>query len=260
MTAPADHERLHAAMNELTVAAELPAETKGQPGKFRTATVIWTVLTLVCAAMMFAGDTGVILGAVFGVMCVIVTIAFVAIDLGIPAARDRGTSAKAVNSYFKGVAKGRWDTAFAALSPMARDMSVRVPLIEDLQTIPANFVRNSPKQLKCYWKTILKPGGKLNRRLNKLKVVQVSGSGNVHRHRVDMNVEYYPSWIVISILLGVLPAILIIWATRKTYKTSFEVVSFRYKSQWWMLTGELASPAEGNNPDARPLPVAKVVR
>ena len=260
MNTPAENEQLHAAMQKLVAAANLPADLKGQPGKFRTATKVWAVLTLACLALFTQGETGMILGGVFGVMCLMFAGCLAAVDAGVPPARDRRTSDKAVKSYFKGLWKGRWDTAFAALSPIARERPVRVPLIDELQTIPANFVRNQPKALKEYWRTIIKPQGKLNRRLSKLKIVPVSQDGNVDRHRVEMHIQYYPSWIIISLLLGVLPAILVIWATQKTYKTSFEVITFKYKSQWWMLTGELASTAEGNVPNAQPLPTARVIK
>lgn len=259
MSTSAEADQLHAAMNDLTAAANLPADTTGQPGRFRTATLVWACLTAACVALAFTGDTGLILGAVFGFMCLVCTLAFVSLDLAVPAARDRNTSTKAVLSYFRGIAKGRWDTAFAALSPMARERDVTVPSIDELQTVPTHGPLATKKHLKTYWRTIIKPSGARSRRLSKTKVVQVASDDNVHRHRVDLHIEHYPSWIAITVLLGVIPAVLMILAVRKTYKTSFEVITFKYKSQWWLLTGEFASVAEGNPPDAKPLPVARVV-
>ena len=251
-----DDPQLAAAATALTAEADLPAELEGQPGTFRLALKIWAVITPLAILAAFVGGEAAVLGiiiAIVGGLCVLV---LGITDLTVPKARDRSSSEQAVNAYFKGMQKGRWDTAFAALSPYAREREVAVPRILKLHTLSWAGARSSKKELKKYWRSIIQAHGGMSRRLAKIKLTPIGIASQTHSYRVELHIQHYPSWVIVGIFGGVLPLLILILITRRTYKTTFDVRTVKHKSQWWVLDGEFKAPME--LPDTG-LPKARVV-
>jgi hypothetical protein len=257
--APDVHD-LAADAEALSAEAGLPAELDGQPGTFRTASKVWAGITLLCLIMAVVDDEAFrILGITFGIVAFIVILVIGITDLFLPRARDRSTSDKALHAYFKCMKSGRWDTALAALAPTARERIVTVPQIFDLKTVVIAGTRDTKKELKAYWKTIICPQGALNRRLTKYTTTPLEKTGLVHRHRVEMRIDYYPNWVWVGILVGLIPVIVLMALTRKTYRTTFDVTTVKHKSQWWVLDGEFKGPLPGERYGVTNLPTARVV-
>jgi hypothetical protein len=125
-----------------------------------------------------------------------------------------------------------------------------------LHTLPWSGTRATKKNLKEYWRRIIAPHGGVNRRLAKIKLTPLGVANDVHRHRVELQIQHYPSWVVVGILGGILPLLILVLVTRKTFKTSFDVTTVKHKSQWWVLDGEFRAPLA---PQDSALPVARVV-
>lgn len=256
---PAVEDSELAAAAELSAEAESPADLSGQPGTFRTATKVFAVITLLSVlAAVFGEEVGRVLGITFGVIGLITLLIIGLTDLFLPSARDRKTPAKAINAYFKCMQKGRWDTALATLAPSARQREITTPEVKKLKCFPKVLTRTSVKELKAYWKPLIGSGAGLNRRLTKIHVTPLESEGNTQRHRVELQIDYYPSWAIAGILLGLWPALILILVLTKKYKTTFDVTTVKHKSQWWMLDGEFKAPRQvaGQNAD---FPSARVV-
>ncbi len=256
----AEKNELLALAEGLTKDAEQPAELFGQPGTFRMATKVTGVLTVLGIAACFSGDDVlVVLGVILAICCGLFLLIVGISDLTLPKAQDRRTSEQAVNAYFKGMQKGRWDTALATLAPVARESSVISPEVTELKSKRKAYTRNSVKELKSYWKPFIRPHGSLNRRFSKLKVTPIDTDGAMHRHRVDMQIDYYPSWVIVGILGGILPLLILVLVLTKKYKTTFDVVTFKHKSQWWVLDGEFCATLMGPGAPGQRIPRARVV-
>jgi hypothetical protein len=260
MDLEAENQKLAAVATELTADADRPAELEGQPGRFRMATKVWFVLTLLSIGAIVVGSEGIlVLGVIMVIVGSICLLTFGINDLLVPLSRDRSTSDKAIRAYFRGMQRGRWDTTFATLAPVAREHTVMVPEIRELKTVRKARTRSTKKDLKAYWRSFIHPHGGLNRRLEKVRITPIDTEGLMHRHRIEMRVTYYPSWVVIGILAGLLPMLIIILIVRKTHTATFDVSTFKHKSQWWVLDGELKAPLQGAPYGAGQLPRARVV-
>jgi hypothetical protein len=226
-------------MEALASTADAPAETRGQPGRLRASTWFVIALTVLCLAMIPAGDALAGLGIVFGIIFFIIALAMFSNDMRIPGARGRTRPEDALKCYFRAVQGRRWKVAMACLSPMARERKVQVPLIPELQTSPVMLMRISPEQLKEYWRTIAHAGNSLTRWIKRIDTIPISTEGNIHVYRVTLSIEYYPTLILLGILGGLLPLLILWLALRKTYVLTCNVVVYKHKSQWWLLSGEL---------------------
>ncbi len=260
MDQEAENQELMAAAEALTAEAEAPAELDDQPGTFRMAVKVSLVICVLGVAAGIAGEEGVaIMGVITAIGAGLVVLIGGISDLLTPRARDRRTSLKGVQTYFKSIQKGRFDIAVAALAPIARRRTVLVPDISELKSVRKAHTRNSKKELREYWKTLVRPHGSMNRRLAHLKLTPLDTEGNMHRYRVEMRVDYYPTWILIGILAGLLPVIILIAILTKKYRTTFDVTVFKHKSQWWVLDGEMRAPIAVPGALGHRIPEARVV-
>jgi hypothetical protein len=257
--AEAEADELAAAAAELSADAESPADLTGQPGTFRTATKVFAVITLISVVAAVVGEDVVWgLGLTFGGIGFLFTLIIGLSDLVLPAARNRKTADSAVQAYFKCMQTGRWDTALATLAPSARARTVTTPEVKELKSFRKAATRTTVKELKAYWKPFIGSHAGLNRRLAQIKVTPLDVDGHTQRHRVELRIDYYPAWAIAGILIGLWPAIILILVLTKKYKTTFDVTTVKYKSQWWVLDGEFKAPPQvgGQGLD---FPTARVV-
>lgn len=246
--APGEVEETVAQIRAEAPEASAAPDLASQPGRFGVLTKVLAVLVVGSAALGFIElAVGIFFGAFFGLLLLIAVV----LDLRAPGARGRSTVEQAIRCYFHGVRRGRWKVAHACLSPQARKRHVRVPSIESLKTKPQDVVLATPADVKRYWLTIARPSGSLTRRIAAIKVTPVVDSGEVQRHRVTLTIQHYPSWIALTVLLGLLPALVLIavYTTSKTHV--FEVATYRFRSQWVLVSGEYESPVD----KALPLPL-----
>jgi hypothetical protein len=224
-------------------------DLKAQPGKLGAATYVCAVLVLAAAAFAFVSVEGaIVLGVILAIPLLVALIA----DLVAPGARGRADATRAIRCYVAALRRGRWKTAHACLSPQARRREVRVPLIESLKTKQAEVVMATPKDVKSYWRTIVRPSGGTIRRIAKVQLTPLVTDGDVHRHRVTLDIQSYPAWVNLFILAGILPALVLIALSTKTTTHHMELATYRWRSQWVLVSGEFASPVD----QALPLPLS----
>jgi hypothetical protein len=233
-----------AAVNALVVAAAAPLELANQPGRFRTGTKVGAGVAVlsVATAVVASGGTAV-LAIIAASLAIVWTGGRGAKDLMVPAARGRRSSAQALDVYFKGVQRNRWDTAFAALAPFAREQVVTTPFIEELQTDEQTMRRSSPAALKEYWHGMACTEFSMTRQIERYTVTPIQKDHRMHRSRIEM-------WIKYQSLRSFGPSY---------YRTAFDVTTVKHKSQWWVLDGEFRPPIRVAGAPRAQLPVARVV-
>jgi hypothetical protein len=80
----------------------------------------------------------------------------------------------------------------------------------------------------------------LTRRITALRFRQVpTTSPDLETYWVDIDVEYFPTWINFLVLAGVIIAVVCMVLLRRTYSMSFPVTVIKHRSQWSMLSGEI---------------------
>jgi hypothetical protein len=250
---PAEFEPLKRGLMEQLAAAGEPADTRGQPGKFRTSTWVLTLLLAGSITLTALAPRGSDAPLVFGVLGIIVFglvwLFLFLNDLAFPSVKGRSTPLEGVQCFLKAVRYGRWKSAFACLSPMARRKSqVVIPQIPELdcQGGVSNFM--SAGGVKQYWQSIARPtpGFGTFRRVSKLRIYgDDQGDERIRRYRVSLTIEYYPQWIILTVLIALLLTLILYLVLRKYHTLEFDVVVYRHKSQWWVLTGEYDLPLDG---------------
>lgn len=233
-----------AAAKALVVAAKAPLELAGQPGRFRLGTKVGAAVTALsvgiavvasggfAALAIIAANLGVVWTGVLGVK-----------DLMVPSSRGRRTSDEALHVYFKGVKRGNWNAAFAALAPVAREQVVTIPHVEELQTVASTMRRKTPKALKAYWHGMACTEFSMTRRIESYTITPIEIENNTRRNRIEMWIQYQP-------LASFGPSL---------YRTAFDVTTVKHKSQWWVLDGEFKPPIKVAGSAKAELPVARVV-
>ena len=232
-----------------TSQASGPPDKTGQPSSFRVITKVWLGTFLASIGTLFiGGDVALPLG-IFGLIFSVAGLLLTGInDLAQPSARGRATPEAAIKCYFRGVRWRRWREAFVALGRPAHDKQVDVPKIKALQSERDTLSISNADQLKRYWRTLSMPSKAMTRRMTGFDIERLATHGDVHRYRVTVDFSAYKSSS--AFWFGVLGQL----ATTKKFRTAFEVYVYRYKSQWWLESGELGLPEK-----VAMLPEARIV-
>lgn len=228
---------------------EVAPVLEGQPGKFRFVTKLWLGLIAGSLGALLFGDQAMLVG-VLGLLFFVPALMITGInDMLQPSARDRRTPVAALKCFFRAVRFARWKVAFAALGAPAREKQVTVPKIKVLMSERGTVAMSDPKRVEGYWRTLARPSRNMARRITWFGIEPLCTNGNVHRYRVTVDFSAYKSsGAAMFGLLGQL-------ATTKKFRTAFEVFVYRYRSQWWLYSGELGLPDR-----VAKLPAAKVVK
>ena len=241
---PGEVDDANHAIQTLIAAAEQPADTTGQPSSFRPVTVVMTAIVVLSLAMVPLGEgaraLGVVLGVLFGTIWLVVFFG----DLFFPGPRGRRDPRKAMKCYFKGVQQGRWKVVHACLAPFARNKNIATPTVAALDAISTPAQMSSVAGVKAYWKSLIRNSHGKTRRLYQYRFHPLGGDERIHYYQVELNIDSYPSVIVLGILVGVLPLLILYMLTRKPVKRTFHVVVIKHRSQWWLVSGEYDSPLD----------------
>lgn len=245
-------ERIRKELGSLTVEADAPADTRSQPGKISVGTLILSLLSIASVLTAVFGGmrnnepllvTGVVFSIVFGLFWLFV----LGVDLSVPSSRGRQTGRKAVKCYLQAVRYRRWRTAWACLSPIARSRpEVAIPHFPGLNEPGRYSSFSTSGGLAAYWRYLIHTTsmGTARRILRYTLEPRDSTDPNIQRFHVSMKVEYYPSWIWLLILVALLLAVLVYLIVRRTIHLDFDMVVYKHRSQWWILTGEAGSPID----------------
>jgi len=249
--------QLERALEPLAGLAGAPPDRTGQPGRVRTESVAAMAVAagswgLIAASLSRTGALSPLglLGVVVGVPATLAALVMVFNDLRQPAAGARRDARAAVRAYYRGVGRGLWASAYAALSPVGRNLRVEAPNDTLLRSEPGPHVRASPASLAQYWRTLTRPSGFLgrSRTLGRLSLERVHEGATVQVYRVDMKIVCASQWWIPALVLGGWFGLVIYLCTREAHVRRFDVVAHRYRAQWWVLCGELGVPvhtAEG---------------
>lgn len=237
---------MQADLLELAAEADAPADTRGQPGKFRLRFFIVTVLagaSLLTAFMRstFGADAAGIAVVLFVVLLVIWLVMLIR-DLLVPSARARRTSQAAVRCFFMALKYGRFDVAHACISPVGRK-TVPFPHTRELIVRHGEANLDTKSGVKSYWRAIARSTWDTVR-VMATPVIAVTAKDKLHRCRVTLNITHFPAWVYLGLLLGVLPALILQLVMQKKYTATFDVTVHQYRSQWWVVTGEFNSPVD----------------
>jgi hypothetical protein len=255
---PQEAERIQKEVARLTAAANEPARLEGQPRKIRIGTWIVTVL--------LAGSVGLIVwgassredaGVGFGVLLTIVfalwwLIAFIN-DLATPSIRGRRRPRSGAMAFLKRLQFNRLKEAWHCLAPPGREAaSVSIPVVPELDSRGGTTSFRDASGFARYWKALIAPLGGKAKRVTSLRVDPVFEEENLARFKVTVSIEHYPQWIWVTILAGVLVAVIIYMLIRKTHPMQMDVTLVKYRSQWWVLTGQVDSPFDRIDLTAQP--------
>ena len=234
-------EHVGEALAKLIPEADVPVDLTGQPGRFGVSSHVFAVLGIGALVLALAGsETGSIVAGVFAALFGVVALLLYARDLGAPSVRDRRTGKSAVRCYLKAIQRRRWRGAFACLSVIARGRRVYVPPIPELRCKPQTVVFGAPDDIKTYWTAFAHPSFGAARRIQSFTLHPApSSKANLETYVVELNMEYYPSWIALFVLIGVIPAVIVYLGIRELKTMRFHVSVLKVRSQWWLLSGEI---------------------
>ncbi|MDB4958715.1 MAG: hypothetical protein JWO36_6284 [Myxococcales bacterium] len=237
---PEELEQVRRAVNDLTAAAGEPADLTVQAKKFRTASHVWGLIFVACTVGAVASNHNlmpltILLASIAGIVAMFLYIN----DLTAPSVRGRRAGLQALACYFKGVRYRRWGAAHGSLSSIARARNVTVPSIPEMRCVAAPLPFATEKDVKKYWSSIIHPGSGMYRRITALRFRHVPTTDpNLETYVVDMEIQYYPTWINWFVLAGVIVAVICMLILQRTQRMSFPVTLIKHRSQWWMLSGE----------------------
>jgi hypothetical protein len=244
---PEEADRVRTQAAQPASAASEPAETAGEPPKVTRTMVVGPLL----AGAIGLGFWGLSAGptwkegwGIFGIVLgIVLLIVWMAADITVPACLGRADSRKGALCFLRSVQYGRWRTAFACLSPIAKESAVEIPYIPEIQSPGGTTNFSTAGGLKRYWAGITRPGGfGLNRRVASLRLDPVAVEGEAHRFEAAMSIEYYPGWILVTFLISPLILLIQYLVLRKTHSLTFDMAVGKHKSQWWVVTGQIGSP------------------
>jgi hypothetical protein len=208
-----------------TADADAPADRAGQPGRLGRGSIVFLILSILCVAFLATGESWAVMGIAFGLLIFPIFIVVAIRDLLAPNPRGRATSEQAVACYLKSVRRERYKAAWACLSEQARNNDVPLPTKPNEPVSPQTTTLRDSTSVKTYWRSLCgKPGSfdTSRRRIAALKIGPAQGSGPVRRHVVGFRVAFFDF--------------------------EFPLVTFKHRSQWWLLTGEFASEIDRDLP------------
>lgn len=171
-------------------------------------------------------------------------LAFVALLAAIPTLillRSRPTTPKAaLKEFYSAVSKGRADRALALITNADRDNTHRrQPLIADLgRPSGYRFVLADKQQFAGYWNELLRSHNApyCLPRLTRIRVQQVAPDVAVVDYRLTLTMNTQLWWLLI--LVALIIAIIVDFATRKVVKADLRKVLVRVGDEWKLFNGE----------------------
>lgn len=141
---------------------------------------------------------GIGLGAVAGVLALVSLI----MDLLVVPHGTPSSPEAAFKSFLRAVSMGRFGYTWAALSPTAREQTVRTPALGEVVTVDGEFTMSSEAGMKQYAGAFARPGGAQMRQMAVKKVTLVSTDGDVAEVRAELSFQSWPRWVTILMVVG----------------------------------------------------------
>jgi len=225
---------------ELVAQAAEPVDLVDQPGKIRTSTKIFGGILAASIATLVASSGAAAGFAVAGLIVAgLGSLVSLSNDLAVPSVRRRREAREAAQCYAQALRRRHWKKAYACIQPQTRPASITLPKLLNLGVMPDQASFSTAKGFKKYWKAIVSSKGGTIRSTRKVWISEPEVHGDLATAQMIMYVEKYPTWIVLTCLLWMLPALILYVVVRKTIVIESEVRLFRHKSQWWVLPGEV---------------------
>lgn len=266
---------LEALEEHLSDPGNVARDARAAGGKLRTVTLVLLalgVLALVFGALVPGDSRNVagIIGAVLGVVLLLIGGIAAAVDLSLQSRREPGTPIGTLKSHVKSIVLARYGYTWATLSPTARARSVSAPDLAPAASGVGTFPMESESGVKLYASTFARPGGGKMRSMQLKKVSLVSEDGDVAVVEAAMTFQSWPQWA--NILLGMggvfgarigqrnmaplafigLAAAVIgligIFALRKTREVMVRRTLIRGKNgAWYLLDADILEGASGSD-------------
>jgi hypothetical protein len=189
---------------------------------------------------MIAGFTGGI-----GALIAIISLVF---DV-LLAPRDRaGSPEETAKSIYRAIRFARFGYVWAALSPTARDQSVKAPEIppvdvkEGVYPMRESGTSKPWEGIKHYTGAFARPGGGSVRTMTVKNVALVEEDGDVARVELQLDFQSYPMWV--NIVVGIsfalfrpaaIVGLILIFALRKRYSCTAQKTLLRGSNGCWYL-------------------------
>lgn len=180
---------------------------------------------------------------VFAGFAAIFAVASILQDLLGPSPRRRGTPVAAVKAFYGSIKRHHYARAWACLSPLDRTAESRfTQKLASLSVDQRNFSFDKAKPFGKYWRAQAGLDDRGMGGFHKSLKYEVLGSQEIRPGvavvRVRLKVGGYPSWIVITVLLGVLIAVILMFALRKEESFELQKIVYRQGDTWWVAGGE----------------------
>jgi hypothetical protein len=222
--------------------------------RFRMGTVVSGSLTLFLGIMFLIGMLApgdslmvfTVLGAIFGIICGLAFLAWLIDDLTVPALHRRLTPEKGTSAFFKAIACGRMQHAYACLLDGDKDRTERTrSAISEVKVASGRYPFDDPRGFRDYWAGLCRNSGGYSRRMVISRIVLVKSEGDHAQVRVAGRIESYPLLALLGVFGGLILGLILVVVT--TTKRDFETTKLLRKvdDQWWMVNGELDSPEDG---------------
>lgn len=155
---------------------------------------------------------------------------------------DNETALKAFKSFVCAITTNRFSKAYARLSPAARNLSrTTYPEVAKITISMDQPSITNPKQMKKYWKGLIKPSGSYNRTCSLKSFKILSGGGIEDKYaiaEVDMKITTYPSILIALILLNLLICLIVILIVQKTETLKFRKLMIKSNGKWYFTSGD----------------------
>jgi len=175
--------------------------------RFRPITWISGALFLPCLALIVLGldkPRGAMLpiGAGLGVIAGMIAIIGLVLDLSLVVRGQPSSPEQALRSFLKAIAQGRFGYAWAALSPTAREQTVRTPSLGPVETAAGDFSMEQESGVKDYTGSFARAGQGQTRFMAVKRVRLAGGDGDVAEVEVELAFQSCPRWVTILTVVG----------------------------------------------------------
>jgi serine/threonine protein kinase len=220
---------------------------------YSAATFFWLVPTAACAAGAVAfEDWRTVFSIVGAIPCLFFLWHLMRETL---VSNNRSTPQDAVKSYFGSIRWELWRRAYEFLSPLDKTSRLRkLPELRSLTLHPRKFAFDTLAGFREYWRAVTSlPRGAAFSESYKWMRWQLDGidmlSERVARAHVTLKVMGIPRWLGLaqfvvifgSCGLGLIIALFLSVACRKSDYVTAEKLLYRHEGRWYVLNGEVSS-------------------
>ena len=213
-----------------------------------TRTIVWAAFSVLSFGVTATGFAVKDMSALitFGILALIIFIPSFLVSLGNDLATQTGKKdkdpRKVFKAFFNSLLVQRPARAFARLAPSARNNeSPDLPVFTKVKQPKGPFKITDAKSLKGYWNSFIKSDS-LNVRTAKLKKINILDS-NERFAIIETEVKFssYPASIIITIVLGVLIAVLLILIMKKEETRSIRKLLIKGRDgRWYIAESEMS--------------------